>query len=62
MYDETWPKPPLWWDDLPDVVELLGEHEANRRFAGWVLVPAGWCLRKTEPEREPKQTANGRSA
>jgi len=64
MYDETWPRPPVWSGDLPDVVELIGEHEANRRFAGWVLVPAGWLSRHLPgggTGRQPAPRLQGRS-
>jgi hypothetical protein len=39
--DPEWPQPPIWWEDLPNVLTLLG-HDADNRFRGWVLVPASW--------------------
>lgn len=41
MPDLEWPQPPIRWEDLPDLLELLG-READNRCRGWVLVPASW--------------------
>lgn len=41
MPGAAWPQPPIWWEDLPDVLELLGS-EADDKFRCWVLVPVGW--------------------
>lgn len=41
MSDSAWRHPPIRFDDLPAVLELLGP-DAARVLRGWVLVPAGW--------------------
>ena len=51
MTDEReWPQPPIWFEGLPTVLELLSS-EAEERLRGWVLVPQTWlsptCRRQT---------------
>jgi hypothetical protein len=38
MPEPEWPKPPIRFEDLPDVLELLGP-DSNNVLRGWVLVP-----------------------
>ena len=33
--DYRWPQPPIWFEDLPKVLELLAGSEANRRLRYW---------------------------
>jgi len=48
MTDSSWPQPPIFWEDLPKVLGLLG-HDANRHLRRWVLVPASWLDAQSGP-------------
>lgn len=41
MSEPRWPQPPIRFEDLPAVLELLGS-DAEMVLRGWILVPAGW--------------------
>lgn len=47
MDDQEWPQPPIWFEDLPVLMELLEPWEARWLLRGWVLVPAHFLPRLT---------------
>ncbi len=52
--DTGWPNPPVRFEDLHKVIELLGPAEGRRRLAGWVLVPGSWLDAEGRP-RAPQE-------
>lgn len=56
MHELEWPQPPVRFDDLAKVLELLGD-DAERVLRGWVLVQAPLDS-PTGPFRNPQSQAH----
>jgi len=54
MSNSTWPQPPVHFEHLPAVVELLGVN-ASHVLCGWVLVPATWISAHEPAGPQPRR-------